>query len=101
VLGIEPRLSEMARAFHAGVDTIGSMFGPGVAGYVARRYGPARVLLARDLRAVGCAPVELLAAAGGCLTPNGVVAAEVLVGGTTRIVELAPSVQAAAVPAAA
>jgi hypothetical protein len=101
VLGIEPRLGEMARAFHAGVDTIGAMFGPGVAAYVARRYGPARVLLLRDLRAVGCAPAALLTAAAGCLTPDGLVVVEVLVEDTARMVELVPAGLPAAVPTAA
>jgi SAM-dependent methyltransferase len=101
VLGIEPQLREMARAFHAGVDTIGALFGSGVAEYVARRYGLARVLIVRDLRAVGCDPAVLLATAAGCLTPDGVVVAEVLVGDTARMIELAPTRLPAAVPAAA
>lgn len=96
VLGIEPSLPDTTRAFGAGVDTIGAVFGAGVAGYVARRYGPARVLLVRDLRAVGCEPAVLLAAAAECLMPDGIVVAEVLVGGTARLVDLVPAAVAAA-----
>jgi hypothetical protein len=72
------------------VDTIGAMFGACAAEYVARRYGPARVVLVRDLRAVGCEPAALVVDAAICLTPDGVVVAEVLVGDTARLVELAP-----------
>jgi hypothetical protein len=96
VLGIEPRLSDMAKAFHAGVDTICAVFNVGVAEYVARRYGPARVLLLRDLRAVGCGPAGLLSAAAACLAPNGVVVAEVLVGDGAHLLELTPTLAPAA-----
>ena len=91
VLGIEPRLRDMARAFHTGVDTIGAVFGVGAAEYVARRYGPARVVLVRDLRAVGCEPAALVADAAACLRRDGVIVAEVLVGDTARMVELVPA----------
>ena len=89
VLGVEPELRVMAKAFHAGVDTIGTHFGAGVGEYIARRYGPARVLLVRGLRAVGCEPAALVGAAAGCLAPGGVLVAEVLVG-VPRLVELHP-----------
>jgi SAM-dependent methyltransferase len=92
VLGVEPDLRVMARAFHAGVDTIGTRFGAGVGEYVARRYGPARVLVVRGLRAVGCDPAALVGAAAGCLGPGGVLVAEVLVGGVARLVELEAAV---------
>jgi hypothetical protein len=101
VLGIEPRLRDVSPAFLAGVDTIGARFGPGVAEYVARRYGRARVLLVRDLRAVVCDPAALLTAAAACLNSNGVVVAEVLVGEAARLVELVPAGASATVPAAA
>jgi len=89
-LGVEPELRVMAKAFHAGVDTIGTRFCAGIGEYVARRYGPARVLVVRGLRAVGCEPADLVAAAAGCLVPGGVLVAEVLVGGVARLVELHP-----------
>lgn len=96
VLGVEPHLPDVTKAFQAGVDTIGAAFGPGVADAIARRYGPARVLLVRDVRAFDGDPAAFLAAAAACLTPDGVVVAEVLVGGTAHLVELTPTPAAAA-----
>jgi len=71
VLGIEADARAVGRAYHSGVDTLAAVFAPGVAEYVRRRYGPARVLLARP-PAAGV-PADLLAAARVCLGPGGAV----------------------------
>src|SRR4051794_27391367 len=53
VLGIEPDVMAMSRAWADGVDTIAAVFGPGVAEYVRRRYGPARLVVTRSVRGIG------------------------------------------------
>ena|SRR5579871_2436437 len=66
VLGVEPNVQLMARAFAAGVDTLAAYFSPGVAGYIRRKYGPVRLLLVHDAAAFGDP-----AAAAACLAPGG------------------------------
>jgi novobiocin biosynthesis protein NovU/D-mycarose 3-C-methyltransferase len=76
VLGVEPDVRLVARAFAAGVDTIAANFCSGVAGFIRRRYGAARLLLVTDPRAWGD-PAASTAAAVRCLTPDGLIVAEV------------------------
>src|SRR6266568_2498635 len=45
VLGIDADVVRVASAWASGVDSIAAYFGPGVADYVRRRYGPARLLV--------------------------------------------------------
>lgn len=67
VLGVEPNAWVMTRAFWAGIDTIAAAFTAGVADYILRRYGPARVIITGD------ADITLLDAAERCLAPGGTI----------------------------
>ena len=70
MLGIETDPVRVSRGFAAGVDTVRAEFGLETAACVRRRYGPARVLIARS---IATADPEFLAAAARCITPDGVV----------------------------
>jgi len=73
VLGVEADVEAMTRAWAAGVDSIAAVFGPGVADYARRRYGPARLLLTRAVRPGGDEFARFVAAGSRCLAPDGVI----------------------------
>jgi novobiocin biosynthesis protein NovU/D-mycarose 3-C-methyltransferase len=70
VLGVEPDVLLMARAFAQGVDTIAAYFGPALADYVRRKYGPVRLLVVRDAATWGD-QARSAEAAAFCLAPEG------------------------------
>jgi len=88
VLGVEPDVSAMSQAWAAGVDTIAAVFGPGVASYVRRRYGPARLVVTRSVRGIGDELSRFVAAASRCLAPGGAVV--IHSGGVHARVEVCP-----------
>ncbi|MDB5306370.1 MAG: hypothetical protein JWO38_572 [Gemmataceae bacterium] len=87
-VGVEPDVKTANRAWVAGTDTVAAFFGPGVADYIRSRYGPARVVMTRSVRAVGDDLSAFLTAAAHCLAPGGVIA--VHAGGINALVELRP-----------
>jgi len=88
VLGVEADVEAMMRAWAAGVDSIAAVFGPGVADYARRRYGPARLLFSRCVRAGGEEFARFVAAGSRCLTPNGVIL--VHSAGANAVIEVRP-----------
>ena len=78
----------VASAWASGVDTIAAYFGPGVADYVRRRYGPARLLIVRSVRAGGDELAHFLAAGARCLGPSGAIV--ILSAGVNALVEVRP-----------
>lgn len=74
VLGIEPDMHEMARAWAVGVDTLAVHFGPGTAEYVREKYGPVKLILARSVKPGTEEFGRLVAAGSRCLAANGVIA---------------------------
>jgi methylation protein EvaC len=88
VLGVEPDVAAMSRAWAGGVDTIAAVFGPGIASYVRRRYGPARLVVTRSVRGIGDELSRFIAAASRCLAPGGVVV--IHSGGVHALVEVCP-----------
>lgn len=88
VLGVEADVEAMARAWTAGVDSIAAVFGPGVADYARRRYGPARLLLSRTVRAGGEEFARFVAAGARCLAPSGAII--IRSGGINAVVEVRP-----------
>jgi methylation protein EvaC len=92
ILGVEPDVAAMSRSWAAGVDTIAAVFGPGIASYVRRRYGPARLVVTRSVRGIGDELSRFVAAASRCLTPGGVVV--IHSGGINALVEVCPDLVA-------
>lgn len=88
VLGVEPDVAAMARAWAGGVDSISAVFGPGVAGYVRRRYGPARLVVTRSVRGIGEELARFVASASRCLAPGGAIV--IHSGGVNALVEVCP-----------
>lgn len=88
VLGVEADVEAMTRAWAAGVDSIAAVFGPGVADYARRRYGPARLLLNRSVRPGGEDLARFVAAASRCLTPDGVIL--IHSAGANAVIEVRP-----------
>jgi hypothetical protein len=88
VLGVEADVEAMMRAWAAGVDSIAAVFGPGVADYARRRYGPARLLLGRSVRVGGEEFARLVAAGSRCLVPDGVIV--VHSAGANAVIEVRP-----------
>ena len=72
VLGVEPAAQQLSRAFQAGVDTLRAAFDPAAAEVIRRRYGPARVVIARKLPIRSGNPAAFRTAAALCLAPDGV-----------------------------
>jgi hypothetical protein len=77
VLGVEPAVRVMSRAFQSGVDTVAGFFDDGLARYLLARYGPARVVLAGAALSTAPDLPGFLSTAAELLTPNGVLVAEV------------------------
>jgi hypothetical protein len=77
VLGVEPAVRVLARAFHAGVDTVGAFFDENLARYLLTRYGSARVVLVGPSLSAAPDLPGFLSAAAELLTPDGVLVAEV------------------------
>ena len=88
VLGIEPDVQSMAKAWSAGVDTIAVRFGPGAAEYVRDKYGPVKLLLARNVPPGGEEFAKLVAAGARCLAADGAIA--ILGSGTNAVMEVRP-----------
>lgn len=88
VLGIEPNMMSMARAWSDGVDTIAAHFGPGTAEYLAAKYGTAKLVIAHSVRAGSEEFGQLVAGGSRCLTPEGAIA--VLATGANAVVEIRP-----------
>ncbi|HEY3788509.1 MAG TPA: methyltransferase domain-containing protein [Urbifossiella sp.] len=91
VLGIEPDVRTMTKAWSEGVDTLSAHFGIGVAEYVRHRYGPARLVVSRSVRAGSEEFGRLVAGASRCLTPDGVLAIQSA--GINAFVEIRPDPQ--------
>jgi predicted TPR repeat methyltransferase len=89
VLGVEPEMQSMAAAWAAGVDTLAVHFGSGAAEYIREKYGPAKLILARDVKPGTDEFARLVAAGSRCLTPDGVIA--ILGAGMNAVVDVRPT----------
>ena len=69
VLGIEPDIQVMARAFHGGVDTLAATFHSSTADDIRRRYGPAQLVLSRTGHLAGDELTRFVATAARLLAP--------------------------------
>ena len=88
VLGIEPDMMAMARAWSAGVDTLAAHFNVGTAEYVRSRYGSVKLLLARGVKPGTEDFARLVAAGSRCLATDGAIA--ILETGVNAVVEVRP-----------
>ena len=88
VLGVEPEMMAMARAWSAGVDTIAAHFGLGTAEYVRDKYGAVKLLLARGVKPGTEEFARLVAAGSRCLASDGAIA--ILEAGVNAVVEVRP-----------
>ena len=88
VLGIEPKLPEMVRAWALGVDTLAAHFGVGVAEYVRMHYGPVKLLISRSVRAGTEEFARLVAGGSRCLSADGTIA--IHSAGVNALVEVRP-----------
>jgi hypothetical protein len=76
VVGVEPVVRVMARAFQAGVDTVGAFFDDALARDLLKKYGPARVVLTGTALSTAPDLPAFLSAVAGLLTPDGVLVAQ-------------------------
>ena len=77
VLGVEPAVNIAARATAAEVPTANRFFDLEAAAALRGEHGPARVVIGNNVLAHVDEPVDLLAAAGGLIEPEGFVITEV------------------------
>jgi hypothetical protein len=89
VLGIEPDPVAVARAWAAGIDTLAARFDAAVAERVRKKYGPARLLIARSVAAGSEEFAKLVAAAARCLAADGAIA--IHSAGINALIEMRPS----------
>jgi len=87
VLGIEPDMQAMSRAWTEGIDTLAVHFGPGAADYIRAKYGAVKLLVARSVKP-GTEEFARLLAGSRCLTADGVIA--ILSAGVNAVVEVRP-----------
>lgn len=88
VLGIEPDMRRMAEAWANGVDTLAVEFGSGAAEYVREKYGPVKLVVARQVKPGGEEFSRLVAAATRCLAANGAIA--ILDSGVNAVIDVRP-----------
>ena len=88
VLGIEPDIQVMARAFHGGVDTLAATFHSSTADDIRRRYGPAQLVISRTVHLAGDELTRFVVAATRLLAPGGVIV--ILSSGINARVEVRP-----------
>ncbi len=88
VLGIEPDIQVMARAFHGGVDTLAATFHSSTADDIRRRYGPAQLVLSRTVHPAGDDLTQFVATAARLLAPGGAIV--ILSSGINARVEVRP-----------
>ena len=88
VLGVDANVDAMTRAWASGVDSIAAVFGPGVADYARRRYGPARLLFSRSVRPGGEELARFVAAGTRCLTHDGAIVIHSV--GANAVIEVRP-----------
>jgi len=89
VLGIEPDSVAVAQAWAAGIDTLAARFDAAVAERVRKKYGPARLLIARSVPAGSEEFEKLVAAATRCLAADGAIA--IHAAGINALIEMRPS----------
>ena len=90
VLGLEPDMLSMARAWADGVDTLAVHFGAGAAEYIREKYGLVKLIVARSVKPGSEEFSRLVAAGSRCLAANGAIA--LLDTGSNAVMDVRPDV---------
>jgi hypothetical protein len=90
VLGLEPDMQSMARAWADGVDTLAVHFGTGTAEYIREKYGPVKLIVARGVKPGSEEFSRLVAAGSRCLAADGAIA--ILDSGMNAAIDVRPDI---------